>query len=299
MKRCLILSLCLVTLSVVAGCWRRETRTLLEAKRGFQTQVVRQEDDREAVVAPPKGLFNLVEYKSPVGMLPAYLTPPTKDGKKHPAIIWITGGDSNSIGEAWGPDDPQNDQSARAFRQAGVVMLFPALRGGNTTTSRKESFFGEVDDVLAAADFLAKQPHVDPKRIFLGGHSTGGTLVLLVAESSNRFRAVFCFGPVSDVSGYGGQYLTCALTDQELRLRSPGNWLHGIKSPTFVFEGDLEGNGEDLQAMQRSNSNPQVHFQLIRGYSHFSILAPMNQKLAQSVAQDRGTGSFTLPPLPQ
>ena len=31
--------------------------------------------------------------------------------------------------------------------------------------------------------FLAKQDYVDPKRIYLGGHSTGGTLALLTAET--------------------------------------------------------------------------------------------------------------------
>ena len=37
--------------------------------------------------------------------------------------------------------------------------------------------------------FLAAQPYVDPARIYLGGHSTGGTLALLVAECSETFRA--------------------------------------------------------------------------------------------------------------
>ena len=83
-------------------------------------------------------------------------------------------------------------------------MMFPSLRGGNDNPGRKEGFLGEVDDVLAAADFLATVDYVDPRRLYLGGHSTGGTLVLLVAESSDRFRAVFSFGPVDDVSGYGG-----------------------------------------------------------------------------------------------
>ena len=61
--------------------------------------------------------------------------------------------------------------------------------------------------MLAAADYLARQDYVDPKRIYLGGHSTGGTLVMLVAESTDRFRAVFSFGPADDVRGYGPSYL--------------------------------------------------------------------------------------------
>ena len=60
---------------------------------------------------------------------------------------------------------------------------------------------------MAAADYLVRDSSVDPKRFYLGGHSTGGTLALLVAECTDRFRGVFSFGPVSDVSGYDPQYL--------------------------------------------------------------------------------------------
>ena len=80
-------------------------------------------------------------------------------------------------------------------------MMFPSLRGGNDNPGVREGFFGEVDDVLAAAEYLSKQAFVDPQRIYLGGHSTGGTLVLLVAECSGRFRAVFSFGPVLGTRG--------------------------------------------------------------------------------------------------
>ena len=79
---------------------------------------------------------------------------------------------------------------------------------------------------------------MDPARLYLGGHSTGGTLVLLVAASSDRFRGVFSFGPVDDVSGYGSQFLPFnTWSRREIELRSPIYWLHSVRSPTFVFEG--------------------------------------------------------------
>ena len=62
------------------------------------------------------------------------------------------------------------------------------------------------DAERSMADYLAGQPYVDPERVYLGGHSTGGTLVMLVAASSDRSRAMFSFGPVEDVSGYGSEY---------------------------------------------------------------------------------------------
>ncbi len=114
-------------------------------------------------------------------------------------------------------------------------MLYPSLRGGNSNPGQIEAFFGEVDDVLAATEFVAQLPYVDPQRIYLGGHSTGGTLALLVAAASDRYRAVFSFGPVDDVAGYGADVLPFNPFDQrEVVLRSPIYWLDRIKTPVFV-----------------------------------------------------------------
>ena len=166
-----------------------EPETLLEARKGFQSKLVDRGGDRTPVPNPPANLFRLVKYDAAVGQLPAYLSPAPKDGKKGPAIIWITGGDCNSIDDGcWTEGPPANDQSASAYRKAGIAMMFPSLRGGNDNPGKKEGFLGEVDDVLAAADFLAKQDYVDPKRIYLGGHSTGGTLRLLVRPRRRRAR---------------------------------------------------------------------------------------------------------------
>ena len=244
----------------------------------------------EPVEDPPAELFRKVKYDSPVGKLSAYLTPDPKDGKKRPAVVWITGGDCNSIGNVWTFPKRENDQTARQYREAGIVMMFPSLRGGNDTPGYKEGYYGEVDDVIAAADFLAKQPHVDPKRIYLGGHSTGGTLVLLVAEMTDRFRAVFSFGPVDDPMRYGkGEYTPFDTTNpREVELRSPGRWLHSIKSPTFVFEGTEDGNALALLIMQNASKNPKVQFFTIRGADHFSLLGPVNGLVAQKILKDDG-----------
>lgn len=270
--------------------------SLIEARNGFQTNLKRASGPKEPVPPPPPNVFGVVRFDSPVGPLPAYLSPDPQDGQKHPAIVWITGGDSNTIGDVWSAAPPENDQTAAAFRQAGVIMMFPSLRGGNDNPGVREGFFGEVDDVLAAADFLAKQPYVDPGCIYLGGHSTGGTLVLLVSECSDRFRAVFSFGPADDVAGYGPEYLPFdASNPREVELRSPGRWLAAVRVPTFVIEGAADGNVGSLQAMSRASTNPQLHFLLVQGATHFSVLAPACRLLADKVVHDTGAaGSLTL-----
>jgi dipeptidyl aminopeptidase/acylaminoacyl peptidase len=263
--------------------------TLADARRGFATKLAGgPQPAAEAVPQPPPGVFQLIKYSSPVGDLSAYLTPDPGDGRKHPAIVWITGGDSNSIGEMWEPAPRENDQTAAAYRLAGIVTMFPSLRGGNDNPGRREGFLGEVDDVLAAADYLAAQPYVDPTRIYLGGHSTGGTLAMLVAEMSDRFRATFAFGPVEDVRSYEGQFTYYQPGNRmELMLRSPGYWLDSVRTPLFVIDG-TGGNIEALRAMQSKSANPLVRFVGVPGLGHFGVLAPANEAVAAKILADTG-----------
>ena len=272
--------------------------TLPEARKGFVTKVVRPSAPGDPLPEPPPSVFEAVRYDSPVGPLGAYVTPDPGDGARHPAIVWITGGDCNTIGDSvWKPADPRNDQTAAAYRQAGLVMMFPSLRGGNDNPGVKEGYLGEVDDVLAAADFLAKRPYVDPARVYLGGHSSGGTLALLTAASTDRFRAVFAFGPVHDVRCYDPGSLPFDASDaKEVVLRAPVRWLGSVRCPTFLIEGD-GGNYLPLLALQRANANPLVHVVPVRGADHFTILAPTNRAIAAAVLRDNGpTTNLALDP---
>jgi acetyl esterase/lipase len=267
---------------------------LAEARRGFKTKLIREETDGSAFPDPPPKLFERVHFDSPVGKLAAFLTPDPKDGKKRPAIIWITGGDCNTLDNGfWSRKSPLNDQTASGFREAGIIMMFPTLRGGNTNPGFREAFYGEVDDVLAAREYLSKLPFVDPQRIYLGGLSTGGTLVLLVAMSSDQFRAVFSFGPASDVSGYGKDLLTFDVTDQkEVRLRSPIHWLDSIRTPTFVLEGTEEpSNADDVIDMRAATTNPFLHFYPVTGAGHVTVLAPTARLIASKILRDEGAVS--------
>ena len=260
---------------------------LTEARRAFKTKPVNAERSNEPLDQPPPDVFKLVKYKSPAGDLAAYLTPDPKDGKKHPAIVWITGGDCNSINDMWTRKPAANDQTAAAYRQAGLVMLFPSLRGGNQNPGTKEGFLGEIDDVLAATEHLRKQPYVDPDRIYLGGHSTGGTLALLVAASTDTYRAVVSFGPVDDVRGYGGQFVACDPNDaREMDIRSPGKWVNTIRVPTFVIEGTSRGNAVALLKMKAASTNANVHYLAVTGATHFSVLAPVNRLIADRILKD-------------
>jgi dienelactone hydrolase len=268
--------------------------SLADARRGFSTKLLRKNRIDEPAPDPPPQIFRAIKYPSPIGELAAYVSPSPGDAKRHPAVIWIFGGFSNSTGEtAWEPGSADNDQSASAFRKAGIIMMYPSLRGGNDNPGFIEGFYGEVDDIVAAADYVKKLEYVDPKRVYLGGHSTGGTLALLVAESTNSFRAVFSFGPVADLRGYGSKNLPFDGSDRrELELRAPGWWLQAIHNPTYVFEGtDPRSNIEELESLSRTNRNPLIHFLPVKGANHFSLLAPITRSIAAKILRDEGPSS--------
>jgi pimeloyl-ACP methyl ester carboxylesterase len=262
---------------------RRSETALQAAREGFVTKVSMPASGTP-LPEPPSQLFVRSDYRNPQNRtLAAYVTPDPGDGRKHPAIIWLTGGDSNTLDDFWTEGAEANDQSASAYRKAGLVMMFPTLRGGNRDAGGKEFFYGEVDDVLAAAGQLAQLPYVDAEYIYLGGHSTGGTLALLTAEASARFKAVFAFGAVSRMNRYPDSLVPDSILadSSENKLRSPIHWLDGITTPTWLIEGaEAPGNHEELDDLCGHTRNPAVHCISVPGFNHFSVLGQVSHVIA-------------------
>lgn len=274
---------------------QEEKLSLVGFKKAHQTQLVRKEKIGEPVAEPPKGVLNRVDYETQLGKMAAYVSPDPKDGKKHPLIIWRVGGFANSIGEfMWEEGEPDNDQSAAQYRKAGVLMMYPSLRGGNENPGYIEGCYGEVDDVLAAAEYAKKLPYVDPQQIYLGGHSVGGTLALLVAAmDKNPFKAVIAFGPVHSAIQYGEENMPINVEDKnEMVGRAPIVFLNSIETDTWVIEGK-DGNIEALQLMEKHNQNRKVRFVELPG-DHFGILAAANAVVAKRIMAAVADGKFEL-----
>jgi acetyl esterase/lipase len=269
---------------------------LSEARAGFTTHLTYDANAHRPAPTPPAGVLDLVRYPSAVGDLVAYVTPDPADGQRHPAIIWIVGGDNNTIEDVWSHQPASNDQTATPLRKAGIVTMYPSQRGGNMNPGRKEGFLGECDDVLAAARYLAALPYVDPNRIYLGGHSNGGTLALLVAELPNPFRAVFSLGPAATPNLFNDPRVTPFDTDdkQELLVRAPGAWLESVQTPTWVAEGARKfSNLASLRLMKRVPHNDRVHFTVLEGYDHFTEVRPTIARIAREILADDGQGEFS------
>lgn len=270
--------------------------SLSSARAKFKTEIVDtsfQGDGEPAT--PPADIFSLVSYPAQDGKMAAFLTPDPHDGKKHPAVIWLVGG-YGGIGSDdffWTEQDRSNDQSGSAFRKSGLVMMVPSFRGENANQGKYEMFYGEIDDLESARKYLASQPYVDPNRIYLAGHSTGGTRVLLGSEYLTGFRAAFSLGGIPDLKKRieGGKMMVAVPFNQnnpeEFRLRSPGEFITSIKSPTFYFEGEeyFWPEFDDLNVVAKEKSIP-LHIYKIDGGDHFNIITPVTEMIAQKILQD-------------
>lgn len=264
-------------------------QNLMQARAGKTTSIATAllpsaRKANQALPSPPAQLFVPMAYQSGDLNLSAFVTPNPGGGKKLPLMVWLTGGDTNSLGSFWTEGDVANDQSASAFRKAGMAMLFPTLRGGNDNPGQREYFWGEVQDVAAAILQAAQLPYVDASRIYLGGHSTGATLALLTATAGLPVQGVFAFGPVDEISGYEWPVKWSLLPPEEKRLRSPVHWLHAIKSPTWIIEGSRRpSNISSLDNLCAARKSEYVHCVTVQGADHFSVLQPMTRRLASQL----------------
>lgn len=276
--------------AILSSCApRQEYKTFAEAHDAFQTKLVKEKRDREQIPAPPEGVFDLVDYPTKIGDMAAYVSSDPGDGQKHPMIVWVVGGWGNGIDEfPWSYPSWDNDQTASAFWQAGVLTMYPSFRGGCGNPGHYEALFGEVDDLVSALAYAKTLPYVDPDRIYLGGHSTGATRVLLASEYTDQFRAAFCFGPVDHVKYHNHSQFTFDTSNQEeYVMRSPIYWLEDVKRPTFIIEG-MGGNSARVKNIQNKSQNSNISCYIIDGADHFTGLAPVTGLVAQKILGDTG-----------
>jgi hypothetical protein len=193
----------------------------VKARTAFRTKLLRQgaTPQRWHKVRVPPGVTE-VEYASGELRLKAWASrPAAEDGRKVPAVLYLHGGFAFDL------DDWQQSQP---FRDAGNAVLTPLLRGENGQPGAFTMLWDEVDDVLAAADRQAKVPGVHPGRIYVAGHSAGGTLAMLAAMASGRFRAAASLSGSPDrVAFVQGGWAAAAPFDPSDRGELRSGWDRG------------------------------------------------------------------------
>lgn len=79
---------------------------------------------------------------------------------------------------------------ALLVRDQGYLVFNPDYRGSGMSQGSHEGAKGEVDDVIAAIDYLESQGLIEGERIGLYGQSHGAAVSVLAAERDPRIKAV-------------------------------------------------------------------------------------------------------------
>ena len=160
--------------------WRDEFRTFIRAREATLQRRSRQQPPRD---------FEVIKYESDGRRLDAWLYEPAAAKAPLPGLVFLHGGFVM---------DAESTDQVRHIATDRFVILAPAMRGENGTGGDYEMMFGEVDDAREAARWLAKQASVNPRRIYVFGHSIGGGVSALLTLVNNV--------PIQHTGSCGGIY---------------------------------------------------------------------------------------------
>lgn len=119
--------------------------------------------------------------------LPGTLTLPKGDGP-FPAVVLVHGSGPNDRDETIGPNRPFKDIAWGLASQGIAVLRYDKRTKAHAdlytpdelakTTLQNET----IDDAILAAKLLASNPKIDPKQVYVLGHSQGGMAAPLIGQ---------------------------------------------------------------------------------------------------------------------
>ncbi len=247
---------------------------LASARKGFVTKLrvrgpaPQHYQNRKA----PPGV-NEVEYTSGHLTLKGWLSADAGDGKKRPAVVFLHGG--------WAFDS-SDWKDAEPFAKAGFVLFMPMLRGENGNPGNYESFFGEVDDAIAAGRFVASLPNVDGKNVFVAGHSVGGVLTCLVAMLPSPYKAAAALDGWVEIESWAAGSPDAQVPydrndRQEVRVRNPMAFVASIRCPLRLYAGDAARQVNAQLAAKAKQAGKDCELVVVRG-GHQAMVTPAVQQ---------------------
>jgi len=233
----------------------------LDAARWEKGRLEKQVDDLRIELFA-KGVldYRKVSYASTDGLaIPAYLFRPLAPPPgRAAAVIVVHGGQHGQFSSRTMP------RVAELVRR-GHVVLAPDYRSssGYTREFHDAADYGgrEIDDMLAAREYLAALPGVDPARIAILGQSHGGynTLMALARYPGKFVAGVDFFGPTDLVwrltappgtngnAESGDREYFAAMVGKTIdeapelyRARSPRYLARDIKAPLLILHGEKD-----------------------------------------------------------
>ncbi|MDO8124641.1 MAG: alpha/beta fold hydrolase [Candidatus Hermodarchaeota archaeon] len=153
-------------------------------------------------------------------------------------------------------DDSRILAISKAAAAKGLNTLRFNFRGVGKSQGQFGQGIGEMQDTIAAMEFLCNQSHIDNSRIALLGYSFGGSIALAAAMDANPAALVTISAPIrsseidSTIVTEGIRYVNC-----------PVYIVHG-RDDDSVHHVEAEGIYAQLQVKEK-------YLRLIKGANHF------------------------------
>lgn len=199
-------------------------------------------------------------------------------GRRYPTVLWIHGGPNGQDQHELIPEGYSPSLERQMLAAQGYVVLAVNYRG---STGRGRAFqqaifadwgHREVEDLLAAVDYVVANGIADPARLGIGGWSYGGMLTDYTIASDTRFRAAISGAGSGDQVGMYGQDEYALQYNAELgppwknaalyvKLSYPLFHADRIRTPTLFMGGDRDFNvpiagGEQMYLALRTQGVP-------------------------------------------
>ena len=180
----------------------------------------------------------------------------------HPAIVYVHGGPTSQTVNSF-------NRLVQYLANQGYLVIAPNYRGSSgygkefMDANRFDMGGGDLQDVLAAADWIQKTGYVDPKKLVVLGGSYGGYMSMMALAKApdvwaagvpivpfvNWFTEVQNEDPLLheyDLATMGDPVKNKALWDD----RSPINFVDRIKAPVLLLAGGNDPRCPKSEAQQ-------------------------------------------------
>ncbi len=139
----------------------------------------------------------------------------------------------------------------------GYALFQPNPRGSYgqgerfTQANVRDFGYGDLRDILAGIDAVAKVAPIDSARLGIRGGSYGGFMTMWAVTQTNRFKAAVAAAGISNWISYYGEngidgwmlpyFGASAYDDPAIYARSSAvNYMRNVKTPTFAYVGELD-----------------------------------------------------------
>lgn len=210
------------------------------------------------------------------------VTLPAQSGQPFATYVWLYGGGLKNGGK--GLASEHCAEIAASFAREGIAVVVPDYR-----LSPKAQYPAYVDD--AAAAFAWTVRHIgehggDPRKVFIGGHSAGGYLALMVGFDASRLKPYgLGLKDVAGIAQVSGQVFTHYTVREErgqgrYRVTSdeaaPAFHVQKTLPPVLSLysDNDMIGRAEENQflvAMLKGAGHVETYSLKVTGTDHGSI----------------------------